>query len=188
VQLAEDVVEEIARVYGYEHIPGLLPSFPITPTEENKERSLEYQLRTILVHEFGFTEMYNYSFVNKDCIEKMGDAVESYLELDNPLSKERPFLRRNLVINLLENIQKNSVEYKKLKFFEITNNLINNFYNIFTQEGDFIKNLYDNIFYPINGDQSEKLLFDAVCNVIEINTSLKRPESGIYAILKKSLI
>ncbi len=119
ISIPEDIVEEVARIYGYDNIPATLPIFPITPPETNKLRQLERAVTELLVRELGFTEVYNYSFVSEAQIVKFGDDITRYLELDNPLSKERPYLRRHLLNNLLENIKENSARYGRLKLCEI---------------------------------------------------------------------
>ncbi len=119
IAIAEDIVEEVARFYGYENIPAVLPSFPINPPEANELRNLERNIGETLVKNLGYNEVYNYSFVSDIQVGKMGDDLKKYLELDNPLSKERPFLRRNLLPNLLENVENNIENYPEVKIFEI---------------------------------------------------------------------
>ena len=119
IVMAEDLVEEIARIYGFFNIPSQLPIFPIAPPEENKLRNLERRTAETLVKELGYTEVYNYSFVSTEQVKNLGDDLSKYIELDNPLSKEKPFLRRHLLPNLLENIKKNLESYDELKIFEI---------------------------------------------------------------------
>lgn len=119
ISIAEDIVEEVARFYGYENIPSSLPTFPINPSEKNPLRDLERNVAETLVKTLGYNEVYNYSFVSDTQVTKMGDDLKKYLELDNPLSKERPFLRRNLLPNLLENVKNNIENYSEVKIFEI---------------------------------------------------------------------
>lgn len=119
ISIAEDVVEEILRVYGYDKVPAVLPSFSIEPPEINTARVLENQVKNILANALGYTEVYNYSFVSKAQIEKIGDDLHAYIELDNPLSKEKPYLRRCLLLNLLENLEANQVGKNQLKLFEV---------------------------------------------------------------------
>lgn len=119
VSIAEDLVEEIARFFGYNNIPSVLPCLEIKPEQTNPLRNLEKIIGAVLVKELGYSEVYNYSFVGQDQIIKLGDGLEKYLELDNPLSKERPYLRRNLLPNLLENIKNNIENYPEVKIFEI---------------------------------------------------------------------
>jgi len=119
ISISEDLVEEIIRITGYESIPSKLPTFSINPPEENALRNLERKARNILTSEMSYSDVYNYSFVSPVMIEKMGDSTEKYIELDNPLSKERPYLRRHLITNLLENVVKNIENYPALRLFEI---------------------------------------------------------------------
>lgn len=119
INIPEDLVEEVARIYGYGNIPIALPSFPINPPVINRLRCLENQLKDVLALSGYFTEVYNYSFVSSEAVKKLGGTISRYVELANPLSEERPFLRRNLLINLLENIRKN-IEYSSaLRLFEV---------------------------------------------------------------------
>lgn len=119
VSIPEDIVEEVVRIYGYENIPASLPTFPITPPEKNYLRELEWQVSDVMVRDLGYTEVQNYSFVSGSQITKIGDSAAQYIELDNPLSKEKPYLRRCLLLNLLENLDSNQADYNTLKFFEI---------------------------------------------------------------------
>ncbi len=119
ISISEDIVEEVARFFGYENIPSSLPSFSINPPEKNALRDLERNVAETLVKSLGYNEVYNYSFVSDAQVIKMGDDLKKYLELDNPLSKERPFLRRNLLPNLLENVKNNIENYSEVKIFEI---------------------------------------------------------------------
>lgn len=119
IVMAEDLVEEIARIYGFANIASRLPIFPIVPPEENKLRNLERRVAETLVKELGYAEIYNYSFVSEGQVKNLGDDLVKYIELDNPLSKEKPFLRRHLLPNLLENIKNNLENYDELKMFEI---------------------------------------------------------------------
>lgn len=119
VSIAEDLVEEVVRIFGYDNIPALLPTFPITPPEKNILRDLENKVAGKLVKELGYTEVYNYSFVSASQIATLGEDQAKFIELDNPLSKEKPFLRRHLLSNLLENIVNNSADRDEVKIFEI---------------------------------------------------------------------
>ncbi len=118
VSVAEDLVEEVARIWGYDKIVSAMPEFGISSPEKNMLRTLENDLRDILVDSFSFDEVYNYAFVSPFQIERLGDKGE-YCELDNPLSKEKPFLRRSLLPNMLENVVKNIEFFDTVKIFEI---------------------------------------------------------------------
>lgn len=119
VSIAEDVVEEVLRMYGYDQVPSTMPTFSITPPVTNMLRKLERLVGETLVKELAYTEVYNYSFVSGEQITKLGDDASKYLELDNPISKEKPYIRRNLLPNMIENIVKNIDAVPEMKIFEI---------------------------------------------------------------------
>lgn len=119
ISIPEDLVEEIVRIYGFDKIVPQMPVFSITPPEENKLKKLERVVKNILVNSLAYTEVYNYSFISDAQITKIGDDKAKYLELDNPLSKEKPYLRRCLLLNLLENLENNQAGRGVLKLFEI---------------------------------------------------------------------
>jgi phenylalanyl-tRNA synthetase beta chain len=119
ISIAEDLIEEIVRIYGYSNIPAQMPVFTIDAPEENIVRRLERDVKQVMAHSLKYTEVYNYSFVSKAQIDALGDDCARYIELDNPLSKEKPYLRRCLVLNLLENISTNQANNAVCAFFEI---------------------------------------------------------------------
>lgn len=119
ISLPEDIVEEVVRIYGYEKIPATLPLFPINAPFKNDLHVLTGTVRDILVKELTYTEVYNYSFISGTQIAKLGDDLNKYLELNNPLSKEKPYIRRHLLPNLLENASSALANREELKIFEI---------------------------------------------------------------------
>jgi len=119
VSLAEDLVEEVLRIYGYDKVDGALPNFTINPPEINAIRRLERVLTDVSVREFAYTESYNYSFISGEQIKNLLDNLDLYLELDNPLAKDRPYLRRHLIPNLLDNVADNINNNQEVKIFEI---------------------------------------------------------------------
>jgi len=119
ISIPEDLVEEVARIYGYDNIKTELPMFPITPPEKNHLRLLERKIKNLLSLEHGFTEVYNYSFVSPATLEKLEMPLESFVELDNPVAKDRPYLRHNLWTGLSETLEKNLHQFASVKIFEI---------------------------------------------------------------------
>jgi len=119
ISIPEDLIEEVARVFGYDKIPVSLPVVSLVPPIKDKVRELERLVRGILVDRFAMVETYNYSFVRPITIVKMKEDVSKYIELANPISKERPYLRRFLATNLFENVEKNQKFGESVKMFEL---------------------------------------------------------------------
>jgi phenylalanyl-tRNA synthetase beta chain len=68
---------------------------------------------------FQAIETYNYSFVSPSVLLGLKEDLSQHIELANPISKERPYLRRCLAPNLLENIEKNQRFADTIRLFEI---------------------------------------------------------------------
>ncbi|MCF7835816.1 MAG: phenylalanine--tRNA ligase subunit beta [Candidatus Marinimicrobia bacterium] len=107
IKIKEDVVEEVIRIYGYENIESVTPIEVLPNQDENEEYFFSNFIRGVLV-DMGFTEVYNYSF------SKIGKV-----ELENPISKHKKFLRNNLKDDLALNMVENFKNFEEVKFFEI---------------------------------------------------------------------
>lgn len=119
VATEDDIVEEIARIHGYEKIPSPLPSLPTTLPEENITRLLEHASRNIFSNLLGCDEMYNYSFYSHAELANARLPEELHLRPENYLSTDQTHLRISLVPNLLKNIQSNLRFKKGFKIYEI---------------------------------------------------------------------
>lgn len=116
----EDIVEEVARIYGYNNLHSAMPSVLMAAPLENKERSLERKVKGLLSGR-GMFEVYNYSFVSEEKLKKLNINPSGYLKLLNPVSSVQTLLRQNLFTNLLENIKINQAKREKIALFEIGN-------------------------------------------------------------------
>lgn len=115
----EDLIEEIARMYGYDHIPATLPEFSIAPPLQYPAHRCARVLRTVLSQELQCAEVYNYSFVSREWIQHIGLDASAHIELDNPIAKDRPLLRRTLLAGLLENVEENMHRFDRVALFEL---------------------------------------------------------------------
>jgi len=118
-----DLIEEIARMDGYEHIPITLPSNSSFPAEKNRDYLLEKKAVEILVHH-GFHEVITYSFVSPTWNGLIGlspeDRRRKSLCILNPLTEDFSVMRTTLVPGLLETVRYNlSRKNTNLKIFEL---------------------------------------------------------------------
>jgi len=118
ISLAEDLIEEIGRIYGYEKIPSTFPVAVLIPPKKNLDIFWENMTKDIL-KEIGFSEVYNYSFIGEKEKEIFQYQEKEIIEVENPTSLEFKYLRPNLIANLLKNIQRNQKNFKEIKIFEL---------------------------------------------------------------------
>ena len=103
----EDIIEEIARIYGYGKIPSQVPEGLLASAARNNNYFYESIIRDILVGA-GFYEVYNYSF-----------ASTGEIEIQNPIAGDKKFLRMNLLDGLKDNVRQNFKYFNEVKIFEI---------------------------------------------------------------------
>jgi len=116
ILIAEDLIEEIGRIYSYNRIPAVFPVSSLIPPKRNFEIFWEDMSKNIL-KEAGFSEVYNYSFIRNKEVDtfKYNDAVE----LENPISLDYKYLRPSLIPNLIRNVESNFKYFNKVKIFEL---------------------------------------------------------------------
>ncbi|MBI5621881.1 phenylalanine--tRNA ligase subunit beta [Candidatus Falkowbacteria bacterium] len=127
VSLPEDIVEEVARMYGYDRIKPSMPMVELCAPSVNLERQLERRVKNILVG-YGLTEASNYSLVDPVFLETLLGPTfkpELIIRLKNYLSVEQSVLRPALSPGLLRNVADNSRFYAAVRLFEIGRAFIN---------------------------------------------------------------
>ena len=118
-----DLIEEIARLYGYDHIPTTPIEGPTTPGALTKPQALRRELRRLLSHG-GYQEVLGYSFIQPEqgklfpALSEGGHAVS----LAMPMSEDRSILRTSVLPQLLDIAQYNTNRRQSdLALFEIGN-------------------------------------------------------------------
>ncbi len=121
ISIKEDIVEEIARVYGYFKLPGVLPPTTCPLTQDNHVLANEYQAKNFFSL-LGFTEIYNFSLISPDLMEKCHLSLEHSIKLQNPLSIDFSLMRRSLIPGLLKDLCDNKGKQDlPIKIFELSN-------------------------------------------------------------------
>jgi phenylalanyl-tRNA synthetase beta chain len=118
MNIPEDLIEEVARVYGYHNLPDILP--PVTTMEilpfASNPFFWESRAKEALKY-WGFTEVYTYPMVSEEMYEGPTDDA---VKLANPLGEDFVYMRRTLVPSLLKVVQDNK-QYNSISIFEIAN-------------------------------------------------------------------
>jgi phenylalanyl-tRNA synthetase beta chain len=137
IQTQEDIIEEIARIYGYENIKPVPPTMSIYRPAESKasedwdiEQTIKARnLMKDILKGLGLSECYNYSFLSEKAKEifNASDAPE----IANPISQEAKYLRTGLIPGLVLAMEKNLRFSDSVRLFETG--------NVFTQKGDEVE-------------------------------------------------
>ena len=120
VSKAIDIVEEVARIYGYNNIPQNYFKPPVDVESLRPKKDIKDALRDILINQ-GFSEAYNFSFTNEDDLKLFMAEADSTLKLQNPISLDASIMRNYLFFGLLRTIEYNvkNAYRNDLRFFEI---------------------------------------------------------------------
>lgn len=118
-----DVVEEVARIYGYDNVPVTTPTLAMLQLKRSKKGRFINKAKDFLVSS-GFFEVINFGFLGKKDIENFlippEDPRSSYVEILNPISKDYGIMRTFLAPNVLRNIAYNTNRgTKNIRVFEI---------------------------------------------------------------------
>ncbi len=120
IMIKEDLIEEVGRIYGYEHVePKKLPHVENIPV--NPRVLLATKIRNILA-DVGYIEVFTYVFLD-----------EGVVELENPIARDKKFLRKDLLTGLTASLELNRVNspllgFDTVRIFEIG--------NVFAKEGE----------------------------------------------------
>ena len=118
ITIPEDLVEEVARIAGYDSIKDTLPSFMTTPTDLQAIMALR-ALKQQLAFGACLQEVENYSLFDNDFLKQLSWNVEHAVMLANPLSQQQTVLVTSLIPHLLKNIEQNRANHDRLGFFEV---------------------------------------------------------------------
>ncbi|MDB5169183.1 MAG: Phenylalanine-tRNA ligase beta subunit [Candidatus Saccharibacteria bacterium] len=119
IEIAEDVVEEVGRLYGFDHLPLELPKRSITPTRKDPLLELKSQLRDRLSRA-GANEVLTYSFVHSKLLERAGQPADQAFALSNALSPDLQNYRLSLMPSLLDKVHPNvKAGYDHFVLFEL---------------------------------------------------------------------
>src|SRR3989338_7893421 len=128
IEIEEDVIEEVARIYGYEKIEA-------RPLEGEKPEKLDQSLQNFIhdlkvsCKEAGLTEVQSYSFYSSETINDLRLTINDLVKIANPISSETEYMRTFIWPNLIEVVAKNiragfkqslpSGEGKNIAIFEL---------------------------------------------------------------------
>jgi phenylalanyl-tRNA synthetase beta chain len=118
ISLKDDLVEEIGRMIGYDAITPAAPLVEARVPPPNPMRMFLRSVRSQLAAQ-GFTEAYNYSFLNESTARRFSLDIATHLAVQNPIASELTHLRRSLLPGLFKNIVDNVRHYPAFRIFEI---------------------------------------------------------------------
>jgi len=140
IHIAEDVIEEIGRLRGFDNIPLDLPQKSFRGSEIAPMWRLKQELRGILSDQLGMHELLTYSFVHRDLITKVGQDPEDCYQIVNSISPDLQYFRSEITPSLLDKVRENlKAGYKNFKLYEI-NQVARKSYGLTEEDTPVLKN------------------------------------------------
>lgn len=121
-----DLIEEVARLNGFDKIGVTSPSARISPVRFTPKQSAVRRVKDILSH-IGFSETLTYSFIDSPSARQFRSAFSTVSEIDtvslsNPISTDMGVMRPSLLPGLIQSVKRNfSKGQKRVKIFEFGN-------------------------------------------------------------------
>lgn len=113
ISIPEDIIEEVARLYGYHNLPSILMEGALPEPLADTPFAFEEKIKNILKG-FGGIEVYAFSLVAKE-------EAPTGLKLKNPLGKESEYLRTSLMPSLITAARQNAGNKEPFHLFEMAN-------------------------------------------------------------------
>ena len=118
IRIPMDLIEEVARIYGYDRLPTTLPVVPSTPGRLNAKQRLVRSTRRIM-EGFGLNQTISYVLTSPKQAELFRTEGRSFVKLNFPMSEDRSVLRQSLFPALLEIAKYNRARHQlSLAFYE----------------------------------------------------------------------
>ncbi len=119
VSIKEDLLEEVARIYGYHNVDSVLsPSVYVEQPKEMEDLFIYQNRIKLFLKHLGLNEIINYSMVALNLIEQFGLDPKSHLRLKNSISTDIEYLRTTITPSLYKNVKDNGGKKDTLKIFE----------------------------------------------------------------------
>jgi len=119
ISIPEDIVEEVARIYGYNNIPYQLPQVVLQEPIFDVAYQGAKDIKKWLAWAQAYTEVYTYAFTDIVWVEKLGFDLKQHLKVKNAVSPEQSYLNLSLLPNLLSKAEDNLRWFDEFRIFEL---------------------------------------------------------------------
>ena len=151
LELSEDIVEEVGRLYSFDKLPRELPHRSIKPAPKNPRRELKNAIRQSLSRA-GANEILTYSFVHERILKNAEQDVTQAYKLSNALSPDLQYYRLTVLPSLLDKVYINIKSgHNEFALFEIGKGHLKS--KGLNKEGLPIENNYIDLVYTSKKDK-----------------------------------
>lgn len=114
-----DIIEEIARIHGYDNIEPTTSMWKVSPVQMDSSRELEYSSKELLATKYGMNEIHSYVWYDTQANQELGIEVKDNIKIVNGIVRLDNTLRREMAPTILYAINKNAKYMNECRVFEI---------------------------------------------------------------------
>ena len=119
ISLPDDILEEVARMIGYENFDFIAPTVALNAAVNQRNVDIDRAIREYLAYRCGLQEIFTYPWIDEKYIRAAGINPGDCLAMSTPPSPDTAHLRSSLIPGLLESIVTNLKYYDTFKCFEL---------------------------------------------------------------------
>ena len=165
-----DIIEEIARIHGYDNIEPKTNLWKVAPVEKDPVNELEYGVKELLSEKYGASEIHSYVWYNTELNKKLGIKVEDNLKITNGIVREDNTLRKDMAPTMLYAVDKNIKYMPDVRVFEVGRTFDYNF-----DGKNAIEHKILGVAVASNSKDEKSIVFEAkdmVQNILKINKNI----------------
>ena len=118
ISIKDDVMEEVARLYGYDNFEATEFTTTFTAAINQLDQDLLRHIKEYLAFRCGMQEVYTYPWMNDTFVNTVLQSTEGVLKLSTPPAPELSYIRSSLLPNLCEAVMKNERYFDAFSIFE----------------------------------------------------------------------
>ena len=161
ISLPDDILEEIARLIGYENFDFRPPQITLSAPVNQRAVELERHIREYLAFRCGLQEVFTYPWIGDEYIAAAGEDERAMLSLQNPPAPDEGRVRSNLVPGLLKSVFTNLRYFDAFRIFELTQVFRDDGYFSPNDEREALPSQDRHLGAAFVGDDPEKLFREA---------------------------
>ncbi len=119
VSMKADLVEEIARIHGYDNIEPKTKIDSLRIVSDSDERVLDYTIKDVLAQKYGLSEVHSYIWYNNKQNNELKIQTNNNIKIINSLNADNNVLRESMLPILLNMLNQNIKHYNDVNIFEI---------------------------------------------------------------------
>ena len=183
VSIKEDLVEEIARLYGYDNIVPTTLALEVLPVSQDSTHIMEYKTKRLLAEKYNFNEVHSYIWNYTEFNSSIGVDSPSHLTLIDSSNSGQSGIRSELALSLIKFFSENKNNFNEIKIDEIGRVVVGKDENNLAIEEKHLACLIS------SSQKTEKELYFEMKKVVEnIASSLAKVQVAYDTTIEKDLL